>query len=142
MISIHALEASSTLASGEDLTQRIFDSLQNFFPLSDTDTIIFTSKAVSIVQNNIVQFKDEAEKQKIISKETKRILRDRHGEKITETHHGFICANAGVEILSEDKLLLLPLDPDKAAHSLRMALLNATSFDIPIVISSTFYRPF
>lgn len=142
MISIHPLETSSKLASGDDLIESILKSLEDFFPLNANDALIFSSKAVSIVQNNIVQFNDDIEKREIISKETKRVLRNREGKRITETHHGFICENAGIEILSDNELLLLPLDPDKAAHSLRLALLNKTSFDLPVIVSSSFYRPF
>lgn len=142
MISIYPLDTSSVIQTGDDLAQNIIQSLEEFFPLTNTDVIIFSSLAISIVQGNIVKSKNDHEKSKVIEQESKRILRVRDDIRIIETRHGFICENGGVVAISEAELLLLPLDPDKAAHSLRQALLNKTGFDIPVVISASFYRPF
>jgi coenzyme F420-0:L-glutamate ligase/coenzyme F420-1:gamma-L-glutamate ligase len=63
---------------------------------------------------------------------------------ICETHHGFVCANAGVDASNVEKtgtLCLLPLDPDASARAIRDALRRALGVDVAVIISDTFGRP-
>jgi coenzyme F420-0:L-glutamate ligase/coenzyme F420-1:gamma-L-glutamate ligase len=63
---------------------------------------------------------------------------------ITETHHGLVCANAGVDesnVAGEDVVALLPVDPDQSAERLRAGLRTLTGIDLGIIISDTFGRP-
>jgi coenzyme F420-0:L-glutamate ligase/coenzyme F420-1:gamma-L-glutamate ligase len=63
---------------------------------------------------------------------------------ITETRHGFICANAGVDhsnVGAVDRLTLLPVDPDASAARLRARLGELTGVDVGVIVSDTFGRP-
>lgn len=79
----------------------------------------------------------------VVLDESVRVLRDER-TLITETRHGFIAANAGVDHSNtggRDRLTLLPIDPDASADRLRKRLLELTAADVGVVISDTFGRP-
>lgn len=76
--------------------------------------------------------------------EARRIVRKKNGVLITETRHGFICANSGVDVSNVDggkHALLLPADPDRSARHLHQALKQYLRLSIPVIISDTFGRP-
>ena len=81
----------------------------------------------------------------LVLRETTRIVRRGHGVTISETKHGFVCANAGVDLSNApapDTAVLLPLDPDASARSLRDALLSdGAAPPFAVIISDTFGRP-
>jgi coenzyme F420-0:L-glutamate ligase/coenzyme F420-1:gamma-L-glutamate ligase len=80
----------------------------------------------------------------VVLRETVRVVRHAHGVWIAETRHGFVCANAGVDLSNapaDDTAVLLPLDPDGSAQSLRAALLAAGEGPLAVVVSDTFGRP-
>jgi coenzyme F420-0:L-glutamate ligase/coenzyme F420-1:gamma-L-glutamate ligase len=77
-------------------------------------------------------------------REGKRIIRRKNGVLITETRHGFICANSGVDVSNVDggaHALLLPVDPDTSARKLHRELKKRTGLAIPVLITDTFGRP-
>ncbi len=77
-------------------------------------------------------------------REARAVLRREHGVLITETHHGFICANSGVDVSNVDggrHALLLPDDPDRSAARLHRALKRKTRLAIPVIITDSFGRP-
>lgn len=77
-------------------------------------------------------------------RESRAIIRRKNGVLITETHHGFLCANSGVDVSNVDggqHALLLPLDPDRSARKLYRALKKHTGIAIPVLITDTFGRP-
>jgi coenzyme F420-0:L-glutamate ligase/coenzyme F420-1:gamma-L-glutamate ligase len=79
----------------------------------------------------------------VVLQESRRIVRRGNGVLITETHHGFVCANAGVDLSNapgEDIAVLLPTDPDASARRLFEAL-SSPAGQTPVVISDTFGRP-
>lgn len=79
----------------------------------------------------------------VVLRESRRIVRRGNGVLITETHHGFVCANAGVDLSNApgpDIAILLPKDPDDSARRLYEAL-SGPSGTTPVVISDTFGRP-
>ena len=79
----------------------------------------------------------------VVLGETRRIVRWSRGVLIVETHHGFVCANAGVDQSNAgaaDTVVLLPVDPDASAARLRAALADATGVDVPVVVTDTFGR--
>ena len=79
----------------------------------------------------------------LVLRESRRIVRRGRGVLITETHHGFVCANAGVDLSNApgpDVAVLLPLDPDASARRLCEAL-STSAGPTPVVISDTFGRP-
>jgi coenzyme F420-0:L-glutamate ligase/coenzyme F420-1:gamma-L-glutamate ligase len=130
---------------GDDLSEIILTALANAgFSLENRDVLVVTHKAVSKAENAIVRFDDdEEERRAIVNDQAAAILRRRGDLVITETHHGFICANAGVDRsnMPEGWLALLPRYPDKSAHRLRERVRRATGAEIAVVISDTFGRP-
>jgi len=79
----------------------------------------------------------------VVLRESRRIVRRGHGVLITETRHGFVCANAGVDLSNApgpDIAILLPLDPDASARRLHEAL-SGPKGATPVIVSDTFGRP-
>ena len=80
----------------------------------------------------------------VVLRESARIVRRAHRVLITETRHGFVCANAGVDLSNADAAdhaVLLPLDPDASARALRARLLEHGAGPLAVIISDTFGRP-
>jgi len=79
----------------------------------------------------------------VVLQQSRRVVRDEH-VLIVETHHGFVCANAGVDhsnVPGSDSVTLLPRDPDQSAASLARALRKLTRQRVAVIISDTFGRP-
>ena len=77
-------------------------------------------------------------------RESRRIVRRKHGVLITETKHGFVCANSGVDVSNVDgghHAVLLPVDPDRSAARLRQELKKQLKVDIAVIVSDSFGRP-
>jgi coenzyme F420-0:L-glutamate ligase / coenzyme F420-1:gamma-L-glutamate ligase len=77
-------------------------------------------------------------------RESRAVIRRKNGVLITETHHGFLCANSGVDVSNVNggsHALLLPEDPDRSAANLRRALKRRTGLAIPVIITDSFGRP-
>lgn len=77
-------------------------------------------------------------------RESRRIVRRKHGVLITETRHGFICANSGVDVSNVDggrHAVLLPVAPDESAGRLRRELKRLAGVEIAVIISDSFGRP-
>jgi len=77
-------------------------------------------------------------------RESRSVIRRKNGVLITETHHGFLCANSGVDVSNVDggtHALLLPEDPDRSAANLRRTLKRRTGIAIPVIITDSFGRP-
>ncbi len=80
----------------------------------------------------------------VVLRESVRIVRQSRGVLICETRHGFVCANAGVDLSNapgRDVAVLLPLDPDASARRLRDALRGASSQPLAVIVSDSFGRP-
>ena len=77
-------------------------------------------------------------------RESRAVIRRRNGVLITETRHGFLCANSGIDVSNVDgghHALLLPEDPDRSAADLRRALKKRVGVVIPVIITDSFGRP-
>ncbi len=86
----------------------------------------------------------DARQVEIVLRESARIVRRGHGVLICETHHGFVCANAGVDLSNAagpDTAVLLPEDPDASAERLRAGLCEAGAGPLAVIVSDTFGRP-
>ena len=112
--------------------------------LRDDDVLIVTQKIVSKAEGRIREVDpDDAEARRAIAAaESARVIRRRAGMIITETHHGFVCANAGIDAsnLEPGLITLLPEDPDKSARRLRSRIKHLTGVAPPVIISDTFGR--
>ena len=112
--------------------------------LRDYDVLVVTQKIVSKAEGRIVPLDhdDEAAKSGLVERESVRVLRRRGPLLITETTHGFVCANAGIDLSNVDEgtAALLPVDPDRSARRLRADLRRLLGVEIAVVISDTFGR--
>jgi coenzyme F420-0:L-glutamate ligase/coenzyme F420-1:gamma-L-glutamate ligase len=80
----------------------------------------------------------------LVLRETRRIVRRGHGVLIAETHHGFVCANAGVDLSNApgaEVAVLLPEDPDASAERLREGLVALGAGPLAVIVTDTFGRP-
>ncbi len=127
-------------------------------PLQSGDVVVVTSKIVSKAEGRTVELADvepspwarswseqwdkDPAVTEIVLLEAKRIVRQLGPILITETHHGFVCANSGVDQSSSGahgRAVLLPLDSDASARAIRATFL-ATGVDAAVIISDTFGR--
>jgi len=147
------------IAVGTDLAVAIADAaVASGSPLADGDVVVVTSKIVSKAEGRTVELADvvpstfaiEWSKQwdkdpavtEIVLLESKRIVRQLGAILITETHHGYVCANSGVDQSSSGahgRAVLLPVDPDASARAIRAGL-QARGIDAAVIISDTFGR--
>ena len=128
-------------------------------PLESGDVVVVTSKIVSKAEGQTVeladvevspfarQYAERMEKDpaivELVLRQSKRVVRQVGPILITETHHGFICANAGVDQSSSGahgRAVLLPADPDASCHGIR-ATFAARGIDAAVIMSDTFGRP-
>jgi len=110
----------------------------------DGDVVVVTQKVVSKAEGRLVSVDpdDPAAKRALVEAESVRILRRRDELVISETRHGFVCANAGVDLSNVDAgtAALLPLDPDRSARRIRASLGRRLGVIVGVVISDTFGR--
>lgn len=141
---ISALACAREVQSGDDLVTLLLESLATARrALDDGDVVVVTSKVVSKSEGRVVHFDgtDEA-KLRLIDDESTRVLRRRGTLRITETPHGFVNANAGVDLsnTTPGTAVLLPTDPDRSARRLRGELARRAHVEIGVVITDTFGR--
>jgi coenzyme F420-0:L-glutamate ligase/coenzyme F420-1:gamma-L-glutamate ligase len=127
--------------------------------LADGDVVVVTSKVVSKAEGAVVELDDvtpspfavawaarwdkDARVVEVVLSESARVVRQIGPILITETHHGFICANSGVDQSSSGgpgRVVVLPRDPDASARRLRDGL-AAAGVDVAVLVSDTFGRP-
>ena len=112
--------------------------------IHDGDVVVVTQKIVSKAEDRLVAVDpdDPLSHKAVVEAEAVRILRRRGDLIMTETKHGFICANAGVDDsnLEPGQVTLLPVDPDKSARRLRHRIRQLTGCNPPVIISDTFGR--
>lgn len=161
-LQIIPLEHIDEITENTDLVKVIQDALKKqSLRLSKNDIVVITQKIVSKAEGRIINLREikpsafakkiakennkEAEHIELILQESKRIVRMDHGVIICETHHGFICANAGVDESNVGKnhfATLLPIDPDASAKRIYEGLSNQTGIkELGIIISDTWGRP-
>ena len=128
-------------------------------PIASGDVVVVTSKVVSKAEGRVIELIDVQPSDfalqwaatwdkdpaviEVVLRESRRVVRQAGPVLITETHHGFICANAGVDQSSSGghgRVVLLPVDPDASARALRGAWAEA-GLDVAVIISDTFGRP-
>jgi coenzyme F420-0:L-glutamate ligase/coenzyme F420-1:gamma-L-glutamate ligase len=114
-------------------------------PLADRDCVVVTQKVVSKAEGRLVRVDphDPEARRRVVESESVRILRRRGDLVISETRHGFVCANAGVDLSNVDDgwAALLPVDPDRSARRIRDSIRAAAAVDVAVIVSDTFGRP-
>ena len=128
-------------------------------PLRDRDVVVVAQKVVSKSEGRVValstvtpseraiRMAEETGKDpralEVVLRETRQVVRWERGVLIAETHHGFVCANAGVDRSNAgapDSVVLLPVDPDASARRLREGLRTLTKCDVAVLVTDTFGR--
>lgn len=159
-ISIFGIPGLPEITAGTDLAESIFAAAAAAgTPLESGDILVITSKIVSKAEGRVVelasvdvspfarQYAEKWEKEpaviELVLRESRRVVRQVGPVLITETRHGFVCANAGIDQSSSGGhglAVLLPVDPDASAMRVRQAL-KAKGLEIAVIISDTFGRP-
>ena len=159
-VTIRALKSLPEINRGDPLHRLIVKAArqENVDILAD-DIVVVTQKIVSKSEGRIVRLKDIAPSEfakdlarqthqdprlvEVRLRESHRIVRMDRGQLITETRHGFVCANAGVDRSNVQKgfLTLLPLDPDRSAQKIKEGIRGLTGKRTAVVITDTFGRP-
>jgi coenzyme F420-0:L-glutamate ligase/coenzyme F420-1:gamma-L-glutamate ligase len=148
------------IAEGADLASLVVDAATaQGTALEDGDVVVVTQKIVSKAEGRVVALeavepgpeavKLAADTEKdprlveLILRESRRIVRQEGPVLITETRHGFVCANAGIDAsnVAQGHVSLLPEDPDASASAIRAGLRERGNVDVAVVISDTFGRP-
>lgn len=143
-ISIHPIGGMPEIAAGDDLASMIVEAANAAdVGIADRDIIVVTHKVVSKAEGQIREIPDEQTYRALVESEAANIIRRRGDLVITQTRHGFICANAAVDRsnVQSGYALLLPVDPDRSANRLRTLIERATGASIGVVITDTFGRP-
>jgi len=131
-------------------------------PLVEGDVLVVTQKIVSKAEGAVVDLRTispspeavawaeawdrDARQIQVVLDEAARIVRMERGVLVVETHHGFVCANAGVDASnvgphSGDLVTLLPRDPDASAARIRAAVRDRFGTDVSVIVSDSFGRP-
>ena len=138
-IEVLAVAGLPEVCPGDDLAALIAGAAN----LTDGDVVVVTQKVVSKAEDRLVDIDPEVGHRPLVERESVRILRRRGDLMIAETEHGFVCANAGVDLSNVEagKAALLPVDSDRSARRIRDALAHRFSVDVAVVVSDTFGRP-
>ncbi len=149
------------IATGDSLANKLLQALlQNHLAFAPGDILVVKHKIVSKSEGRIVdlatvkssagssawakKYNLDARVIELAVRESRAVIRQKNGVLITETHHGFICANSGIDVSNVDgghHALLLPIDPDRSARKLHRELKKRTGLDVPVLITDTFGRP-
>ena len=142
---------------GDDLGALVAEAVEAI--LRSGDVLVVTHKVMSKAEGRLVdlgtvepsalakgyaaRWGKDPRQIEVVLRESRRVVRMDRGIVISETHHGFVCANAGVDasnVPGEDTVCLLPADPDASAARLRQALARRLGVEAPVVVSDSFGR--
>ena len=160
-VRIIGLQGIPNVAPGMDLAQVIAEAAQTQgLSFASGDIMVVTQKIVSKAEGRLVDLRtvrpspfavrvaavQEKDPQviEVVLRETKRVVKMAQRTIISETHHGFVCAHAGVDesnVAGEGTVALLPADADASARRLRQGIRERTGVDLAVIISDTFGRP-
>ena len=132
-VSVRGVAGVGEVAAGTDLVALVAGAAG---PLADGDVVVVTSKVVSKAEGRVVAGTDRAA---AVAAETVRVVARRGPLRIVETAHGIVTAAAGVDAsnVAPGSVVLLPVDPDASARSLRAGLGGATGANVAVVVTDT-----
>jgi len=160
-----AIGGLGEIVPGDDLPGLIAAALSAaaaVLPLRDDDVLVVTQKIVSKAENAIVdltridprpeaiafaqRWDRDARQVEVVLREARRVVRMANGVIITETRHGFVCANGGIDAsnvgpASGSVVTLLPEDADASADAIRATIRDRLGHDLPVIVSDSFGRP-
>ena len=160
-IRVIGVEGMPEVGAGDDLTALLIDAAEKQNTSIDSgDIVVVTQKIVSKAEGRVISIEDiqpselaltiteghrrDPRHTELILRESARIVRMDRGVIISETHHGFTCANAGIDasnIPGSNTVALLPVDPDASARRVRDAIKSRLGAEVAVIISDTFGRP-
>ena len=164
-IEVVALEGIPEVQPGDDLPALIVAALRRtdgLLPLRNDDVVVVTQKVISKAEGALVdltgieprpeavafaaRWDRDPRQVEVVLREARRVVRMANGVIITETRHGFVCANGGVDASnlgpgSGSFVTLLPVDPDGSARRIRDQVRDDLGRDVPVVVSDSFGRP-
>jgi coenzyme F420-0:L-glutamate ligase / coenzyme F420-1:gamma-L-glutamate ligase len=143
-LTLFAVPGVGEIGVGTDLAETLCDALaRSDGRLVDLDVVVVTSKVVAKSEGRVVPCADEDAKVRLVEAEARRVLRRRGPLRITETAHGFVCANAGIDLsnTAAGTAVLLPVDPDRSARRIRADLARRAGVNVAVVVTDTFGRP-
>jgi coenzyme F420-0:L-glutamate ligase/coenzyme F420-1:gamma-L-glutamate ligase len=164
-VEVIALDSIPEITPGDDLARLLGDAIERTIgiqPLRQDDVLVVTQKVVSKAEGAVVDLTtvepraeaiefarrwDRDPRQiEVVLRQAKRVVRMERGVLITETPHGFVAANGGVDASnvgpgSGNVVTLLPRDPDASAAAIRASIHDRFGVDVPVVISDSFGRP-
>jgi coenzyme F420-0:L-glutamate ligase/coenzyme F420-1:gamma-L-glutamate ligase len=143
---IFPLRTIPEVRPGDDLAGFIADAARGEDrELEAGDVVVVTQKVVSKAENKLVPIDadDPLSHKPLVEAESVRVLRRRGDLIISETRHGFVCANAGIDLSNVDRgwAALLPDDSDRSARRIRDGLRHRAGVEVAVIISDTFGRP-
>lgn len=149
------------IKEGDDLGSMICEFAERQgSPVQEDDIVVVTHKVVSKAEGRVVRLSDvkpspfaisvskrvrkEPELVELILREARSIVRMGDGHLITETRHGWVCANSALDksnVSGGDSVTLLPIDPDRSARRIRDRIRELTGKRVAVIVSDTFGRP-
>ena len=156
------IEGLPEVRAGDDLAAQIMDAAAaQGTPIEPGDVVVVTQKIVSKAEGRVMDHQRGRgfpvwpspspratvaipRHTEMILRESRRVVRMDRGVIISETYHGYICANAGIDasnIPGSDSICLLPVDPDASARRIRDAIRQRLGVDVAVLVSDTFGRP-
>jgi len=161
MIQITEVKGLPIIKEGDDLAKLICNAAaQQGTPIENGDIIVITHVIVSRAEGNVVnldmvvpsdfakafaqKFDKDPTLVEVVLRESKSIVRMGDGKIISETRHGFVCANAGVDrsnVPGERNVALLPENPDRSARRIRQKIARLVGKDVAVIVSDTHGRP-
>lgn len=160
-----AIPGLGEIVPGDHLPALIAEALAgaaDVLPMRDADVLVVTQKIISKAEGAIVdltmiepraeavafaeRWDRDARQVEVVLREARRIVRMANGVIISETPHGFVCANGGIDAsnvgpASGNIVTLLPTDPDASADAIRASIRERLGHDLPIIVSDSFGRP-
>ena len=145
-LSIIPIGGIAEIRPGDELAALILDAATaQQTPLATGDCLVVTQKVVSKAEGRLVELDplDLDARRRLVESESVRIVRRRGDLTISETPHGFVCANAGIDLSNVEAgwAALLPVDSDRSAKHVRDALRARAGVEVAVIVSDTFGRP-
>jgi coenzyme F420-0:L-glutamate ligase/coenzyme F420-1:gamma-L-glutamate ligase len=158
-VEIFPLPGLPEIKPGDDIPAAIAQAVRaSDMRVVEDDVFVVAQKVISKAEGRIVrlaqvvpsdrarvwadEWNKDARVVELVLRESKRIVRMERGVIIAETRHGFVCANAGIDVSNADAetAILLPADPDESARALHAALCNIFVCHVGVIVSDTFGR--
>jgi len=160
-IRLTPVSLADEIRPGDDLLQKLVEALKHQkFVLANNDVVVIKHKVISKAEGQVVPLESirprksaalwarrygvDARVVELALREAKRVVRQKNGVLITETRHGFVCANSGVDTSNVDggkTAVLLPENPDRSAARLQSRIKKTVGVSVAIIVSDSFGRP-